>query len=97
MSFLREGERGRGRGLTLSCSILDDQNVSNPSACVCTNDLIFHLIDQLFEMVNLTTKAPRVSNQKGVSLLYIMLEIHHAGREPSNFIVILWFNSPTHI
>ena len=26
----------------------------------------------------------RVSNQNGVSLLYIMLEIHHSGREPSN-------------
>ena len=25
----------------------------------------------------------RVSDQKGVSLLYIMLEIHHSGREPS--------------
>ena len=25
----------------------------------------------------------RVSNQSGVSLLYIMLEIHHSGREPS--------------
>ena len=25
----------------------------------------------------------RVSNQNGVSLLYIMLEIHHSGREPS--------------
>ena len=27
----------------------------------------------------------RVSNQKGVSPLYIMLEIHHSGREPSIF------------
>ena len=27
----------------------------------------------------------RVSNQNGVSLLYIMLEIHHSGREPSIF------------
>ena len=26
----------------------------------------------------------RVSNQNGVSPLYIMLEIHHSGREPSN-------------
>ena len=26
---------------------------------------------------------PRVSYQNGVSLLYIMLEIHHSGREPS--------------
>ena len=25
----------------------------------------------------------RISNQNGVSLLYIMLEIHHSGREPS--------------
>ena len=25
----------------------------------------------------------RVSDQNGVSLLYIMLEIHHSGREPS--------------
>ena len=27
----------------------------------------------------------RVSNQNGVSLLYIMLEIHHSGWEPSNY------------
>ena len=27
----------------------------------------------------------RVSNKNGVSLLYIMLEIHHSGREPSIF------------
>ena len=27
----------------------------------------------------------RVPNQNGVSLLYIMLEIHHSGREPSIF------------
>ena len=28
----------------------------------------------------------RVPDQNGVSLLYIMLEIHHSGREPSNFV-----------
>ena len=28
----------------------------------------------------------RVPDQNGVSLLYIMLEINHSGREPSNFI-----------
>ena len=28
-------------------------------------------------------KNSRVFNQNGVSLLYIMLEIHHSGREPS--------------
>ena len=27
----------------------------------------------------------RVSDQNGVSLLYIMLEIHHSGWEPSKF------------
>ena len=27
----------------------------------------------------------RVSDQNGVSLLYIMLEIHHSGREPSSY------------
>ena len=26
-----------------------------------------------------------VSNQNGVFLLYIMLEIHHSGQEPSNY------------
>ena len=26
-----------------------------------------------------------VSDQNGISLLYIMLEIHHSGREPSIF------------
>ena len=29
----------------------------------------------------------RVSNQNGVSLLYIMLEIHHSGWEPSNCVL----------
>ena len=29
------------------------------------------------------TYISRISDQKGVSLLYIMLEIHHSGREPS--------------
>ena len=29
------------------------------------------------------TNISRVSDQNGVSLLYIMLEIHHSGREPS--------------
>ena len=33
------------------------------------------------------TCISRVSNQNGVSLLYIMLEIHHSGREPS---ISLW-------
>ena len=28
----------------------------------------------------------RVSNQNGVSLLYIMFEIHHSGREPSKYL-----------
>ena len=28
----------------------------------------------------------RVSDQNGVSPLYIMLEIHHVGREPSNYV-----------
>ena len=52
----------------------------------------------LLSAVNLTSRPPRVysksrvlycistvSNQNGVSLLYIMLEIHHSGREPSIF------------
>ena len=29
----------------------------------------------------------RVSNQNGVSLLYIMVEIHHSGREPSIYML----------
>ena len=33
----------------------------------------------------------RVSDQNGVSLLYIMLEMHHSGREPSNYVCILYF------
>ena len=31
----------------------------------------------------------RVSNQNGVSPLYIMLEIHHSGREPSIWIYVM--------
>ena len=30
-----------------------------------------------------TSTISRVSDQNGVSLLYIMLEVHHSGREPS--------------
>ena len=30
----------------------------------------------------------RVPDQNGVSLLYIMLEVHHSGREPSNYVGI---------
>ena len=30
----------------------------------------------------ISSMISRVSNQNGVSLLYIMLEIHHSGREP---------------
>ena len=33
------------------------------------------------------TYKSRVSNQNGVSLLYIMLELHHSGREPSKCIL----------
>ena len=33
----------------------------------------------------LTLSPSRVPDQNGVSLLYIMLEIHHSGREPSIF------------
>ena len=35
------------------------------------------------------TSISRVPNQNGVSLLYIMLEIHHSGQEP----LISFFNS----
>ena len=31
----------------------------------------------------LSTYISRVSDQNGVSVLFIMLEIHHSGREPS--------------
>ena len=33
----------------------------------------------------------RVSDQNGVSLLYIMLKIHHSGREPSKIYIINHF------
>ena len=36
-------------------------------------------------MVYLKHNISRVSDQNGVSLLCIMLEIHHSGREPSNY------------
>ena len=36
----------------------------------------------------------RVSDQNGVSLLYIMLEIHHSGREPSNYMTMLQSHLP---
>ena len=32
---------------------------------------------------NCLLSISRVSNQNGISLLYIMREIHHSGREPS--------------
>ena len=34
-------------------------------------------------MTRISTMISRVPNQNGVSLLYIILEIHHSGREPS--------------
>ena len=37
----------------------------------------------------------RVSYQYGVSLLYIMLEIHHSGREPSISVVLVSILYPT--
>ena len=39
----------------------------------------------LLKMASKCSERPilRVSDQNGVSLLYIMLEIHHSGREPS--------------
>ena len=35
--------------------------------------------------IEIAGQISRVPDQKDVSLLYIMLEIHHSGREPSNF------------
>ena len=35
------------------------------------------------EMYKISSLCPMVSDQNGVSVLYIMLEIHHSGREPS--------------
>ena len=35
------------------------------------------------EVVVVEVNNSRVPDQNGVSLLYIMLEIHHSGREPS--------------
>ena len=39
-------------------------------------------------------KFTRVSNQNGVSLLYIVLEIYHSGREPSMYSLIQTKKSP---
>ena len=36
-------------------------------------------------LVALVVLNSRVPDQNGVSLQYIMLEIHHSGREPSKF------------
>ena len=33
----------------------------------------------------------RVSDQNGVSFLYIMLEIHHSGQKPSICVLCLWY------
>ena len=38
---------------------------------------------QIWFLSSFGTGHPRVSDQNGVSLLYIMFEIHHSGREPS--------------
>ena len=37
----------------------------------------------VWSLVCWTCFISRVSDQNGVSLLYVMLEIHHFGREPS--------------
>ena len=39
--------------------------------------------DNRQELIPFSLIISRVSDQNGVSLLYIMLEIHHSGREPS--------------
>ena len=45
----------------------------------------FQSVNDLGECVN-DKNISRVSDQNGISLLYIMLEIHRSGQEPSIFI-----------
>ena len=45
----------------------------------------------VYLFVGLFVYLSRVSNQNGVSLLYIMLEMHHSCREPSNYYFFFFF------
>ena len=48
--------------------------------------IVVVLMEFLFVLLICIGSISRVSDQNGVSLLYIVLEIHHSGREPSIWI-----------
>ena len=56
----------------------------SPRLCVLSVVHCVSLTGVIALCVSVGADSPRVPNQNGVSLLYIMLEIHHSGQEPSN-------------
>ena len=76
-----------------------------PQNSVYSNGPLFILYAKSFEIVWLPYRPTylvcllgsisSVSNQNGVSLLYIMLEIHRSGREPSIFTFVFCLNIVT--
>ena len=61
-------------------------NEQNPESDVINNKDPTHSTQQILANIPPplnTGFISRVSNQNGVSLLYIMFEIHQSGREPS--------------
>ena len=50
--------------------------------------LFTHLFVYLFTYLFIS----RVSGQNGVSLLSVMIEIHHSGREPSIYFIYVFVN-----
>ena len=69
-----EGEEGRRKG-KMRKGTCTQKPLTPPSASTPPPALL----------ISRHTYISRVSDQNGVSLLYIMLEIHHSGREPLKF------------
>ena len=69
------------------------------NTCTCLSLIIYVLwyVNTLLSVIGLVTLISRVSDQNGVSLLYIMLEIHHSGRKPSICFALLTIYLYSHI
>ena len=63
--------------------------------CVCSSFILLSwgLSNNFFFLIQMSNIS-RVSDQNGVSLLYIKLEIHHSGREPSIWIYVISLAHP---
>ena len=65
-----------------------------PSTCECSHKPPLVASRQLiFLWLDLPLSISRVSDQNGISWLYIIVEIHHSGRKPSISSMLRWFAS----